>query len=662
MEQSLLAEIVTVLGLAIFIVLVCRRVRVPPIVGFLLTGVLAGPHCLSLVKSEEQVHPLAEVGVVLLLFTIGIEFSLRGLLRIRRLVFVGGALQVLFTVGATALGAIVLGRPPHEALFWGWLISLSSTAIVLKVLQEKAEVDTPHGGTILGIMIFQDIVAVPMVLFTPLLAGTAGGGGGWTMLLLAGKGVAVVLLALAAAKWIVPRVMFEVTRTRSRETFLLAVVVICLATAWGTNAAGLSIALGAFLAGLVVSESEYNHQALGSILPFKDVFTSFFFISIGMLLDLSFCAEHPVGTVLLLLAVIAVKTVFGAVAALTLRLPLRTALLTGVGVAQVGEFAFVLSRIGVELRLLSPEGNQVFLAASVLSMAATPPLLALAIRLAGRAGPTPAGAPAAPAHGPGGEGGHLLIVGYGVNGRNVARAARLAGIAYEIVEMNAETVKRERAQGEPITYGDATHEAVLSHVRAHSARVAVVAINDAAATRRIVECLRRVNPRLRLIVRTRFTTEIEPLRRLGADEVIPEEFETSVEIFTRVLARFLVPRHEIERFVSVIRAEGYEMLRGLSPATALAQGLGLDLPDVEVCALRVAPGSPFAGRSLEAAALRREHGVTVLAVRREGKTDSNPAGATVLSAGDLLVVLGAPDRVRELASLLGHSSPPSRQP
>ena len=656
METLLLNDIVIIFALSIAILFICHRLRVPTIVGFLLTGILAGPYGLGLIKAVHEVEILAEVGVVLLLFTIGIEFSLGRLLQIKKSVLMGGSIQVLLTFLVIFVIARQLGQPIGESIFIGFLISLSSTAIVLKLIQERAEVDSPHGRTTLGILIFQDIIIVPMILVTPLLAGVTGDSGESVLILIA-KGIGIIGLVFVSAKWIVPQVLYQIARTRSRELFLLSVIVICLAVAWITSSAGLSLALGAFLAGLIISESEYSHHALGNILPFRDVFTSFFFISIGMLLDVGFLFRQPGTIVLMALGVLVLKSFIASFATVLLGFPLRTSILVGLALGQVGEFSFILSKTGVEHGLLAGNIYQMFLAVSVLSMAATPFIITLAPRLADIILRLPLPKRLISGFYPVSEikvedkKHHLIIIGFGVNGRNVARAARVSGIPYAIIEMNPETVRSEQAQGEPIYYGDSTQEAVLQHANIKDARIVVAAINDPTATRRITEIIRRLNPKVHLIVRTRYLQEMKPLYELGADEVIPEEFETSVEIFTRVLAKYFIPRDEIERLVAEVRSDGYEMFRSLSKESSSFSDLKLQLPDVEISTLRVAERSPLVGKSLAETEMRKKYRVTVLAIRRNSQILSNPNVNMPFCANDVLFVLGPPDRVAEVDSL-----------
>ena len=658
METHLLNYILIVLGLSAAILFVCSRLRVPTIVGFLLTGVLAGPHGLGLIGAPHEVEILAEVGVVLLLFTIGIEFSAENLLRIKRSALLGGSLQVLFTALATLVIVRHLGQGLMESIFMGFLVSLSSTAIVLRLLQDRAEVGTPHGRTSLAILIYQDIVVIPMMLFTPLLAGGERNLDG--VLLLMGKGAGVILLVMAGARWIVPQLLYQIARTRSQELFLLSIIVICFAVAWLTKAIGLSLALGAFLAGLVISESDYAHEALGHILPFRDVFISFFFVSVGMLLDLGFFVHHPGLILLLVLGVMVLKAIIAGGATALLGYPLRTTMLVGLALCQVGEFSFILSRVGTAHGLLPGNIYQIFLAVSVLTMAMTPFIINLSPALADiilkmplperlKSGLYPVGIK--PADERLHPEDHLIIIGYGVNGRNVARAARVAGIPHLVIEMNPETVRIERAKGEPLFYGDATREAVLNHAGIKRARMAVLVISDPAATRRIAATARKLNPKILIIARTRFVQEVDPLYVSGADEVIPEEFETSVEIFTRVLSKYLIPKDEIERLVAEVRKDGYEMFRTFPKEAIYFPDLKLHLPNIEISAVRAKKGSFLVGKTLAQVELRRTFGVTVLAIRRGEQILSNPGGDTMIDPDDVLVVLAPPAELAEASSL-----------
>lgn len=667
MTIPILTDLVIIFGLSLVVLFVCHQFRIPVTVGFIFTGILAGPHVFALVRAVHEVEILAEIGVILLLFTIGVEFSFANLLQIRHSVLVAGPVQVLATGGAGLLFGRLLGQTWSEAVFSGCLIALSSTAIVMKLLQERAEVDTPHGRTSLGILIFQDIIIVPMMVFVPLLAGEMDNLGASFLILLA-KGVAIVAVVIVSAKYIVPQVLYQIARTGNRELFLLSIVLICLAVAWLTAQAGLSLALGAFLAGLIVSETEYSHQALGNILPFRDVFASFFFISIGMLLNIDFLLNNPVTIALLTGGVILGKTLLAGAAGLVLAFPLRTAVLIGMALCQIGEFSFILAKVGISQGLLSGHSYQLFLDVTILTMVATPVLMALAPQVAAAVAHLPL--PARLKYGSHLEvdgrqeipRDHLIIVGFGVNGRNLARAAKTAGIPYIIIEMNPETVRQERAAGEPIFYGDATQEEILRHAGIQEARIIVVVINDPAAVRRITTLAERLNPRVQIIVRTRYVSELPALFELGADDVVPEEFETSVEIFTLVLKKYLVPREEIERLTAEVRANSYMLLRGLRKELGPISPRHDDLHDVEISTFRLVQQAPAVGQSLAQLALRKQHGVTVLAIRREGQTFHNPDPNMLLLAGDLLITMGAPEQLSKVVKLFAGEPPDQSRP
>ena len=663
MALPLLNDVVILFSVSILVLYLCHRLKIPSVVGLLLTGVLAGPGSFGLVTARHEIEMLAEIGVILLLFTIGIEFSLRKLLTIKRTVFIGGGSQVLLTIVIVIAIASWYGVSYGEAVFWGFLVSLSSTAILLKTLQARGEMDTLQGGVCLAILIFQDIVAVPMMLFTPMLAG---GGDSLlsTLFYLILKKVGIVVAILVSAKWILPHLLFQIAKTRIRELFLMGILTICLGIVWVTSSLGLSAALGAFLAGLIISESEYNQQALSIILPFRDVFTSLFFVSIGMLFEVNQIVTHPLLILLLVVGSIGLKTVISTTVSLVLGYSLRTSILVGLSLAQIGEFSFILSKNGLQFGFLAGEYYQLFLAVSIITMGLTPFIVALSPKIADALLRIPSlkrlqlkGKERDIAAESIKLSGHIIIIGFGLNGRNVAHAAKAASIPYVTLEMNPETVRREKKKGHNIFFGDGTEESVLRHLRLLEARVAVIAINDPTATRRITELMRKLNPKLHIIVRTRFLLELKPLYDLGANEVIPEEFETSVEIFTRVLMKYLVPRDKIETLVQEMRSHGYEVFRSLSRDTASFCDFRFHIPDSEISALRIDKSSPLCQKTLIEVQLRTKYEVNALAVRRGGGVFSNPDGNTLLEAEDVLIVFGPSEKIAVLADILTGTLP-----
>jgi len=661
-EIHILQDLALIFAASVISLYLCHLMKLPPIVGFLLAGIAVGPYGFGLIRSSHQVEILAEIGVILLLFTIGIEFSIKELLKSKRTILLGGALQV----GLTAAVAFFLMRlfdlETNRSVFVGFLVALSSTAIVLRSLQDRGELYSAHGRIALSILIFQDVIIVPMMIFTPLLAGETGNLA-VSLLTLTAKGLAMILLVFLLARYVVPQILYQVARTRSRELFLLSTALICIAIAWVTSELGLSLGLGAFLAGLMISESEYSFQSLEGILPFKIIFTSFFFISIGMLLDTSFFVADPLFLIAVAVLVLIIKAILAAGVALTLGMSARLAVMAGLILSQVGEFSFILSKKGIAYGLLPPDIYQIFLAVSIITMAVTPFIINVAPRLAQIMADWPVlrrfrrgfyyqlheSETASEMLND-----HLIIIGFGINGHNIARAAREAEIPYTIIEMNPDTVRKMRREGEPIMYGDAAHPEILKHAAIKRARIAVIAISDPVATRRITQLIHDLNPGVYIIVRTRFVKEMAALYDLGADEVIPEEFETSVEIFTRVLLKYLVPRDEIDAFTDRLRSDSYAMLRRLTPPAARIKDLQLHIPEMEIHSVRLSENSPVIDQTLQQADLRRRFGVNVLAVMKKNQVVVNPDSATRLELDDILYILGTPQCCSNAGRLLNE--------
>lgn len=538
----LLEEIVVVAAAAVVVALIAARLRLPTVAGLLLSGALIGPHAFGLVSDTHSIEVIAEVGVVLLLFTIGLEFSLSRLKHIFRTVALGGVLQVGGTFALVVAAATALGVRTEAAVFYGFAIALSSTAIVLRALTERRELDAPHGRFILGTLIFQDLCVVPMVLVVPLLGAQSDGGGVVEIGLALGEAALVVVAVLFVARLLVPRVMAWVDASRSREVFLLAVLAICVGTAWLTSLAGLSLALGAFLGGLVVADTEYSHRAMGDMLPFRDVFVSFFFVSLGMFFDVRVLVEHPLLVLLLLLGLIVGKGFVATLAALVMRFPPRATWLAGVGLAQFGEFGFVLVRLGTESNVVEHGSVEALLTAGIISMFLTPLLLGAAPHFtAGERLLAPL-ARLLHAHGIEEEDAsvvglrdHVVVVGYGVVGRLVTTTLRTVGVEHVILELNADNVRQGREAGDPVFYADATSAEALGHAHVDRARCVVIMINDAQATHRVVDALRRVAPDVPLIVRTHYLAGHDGLRGLGASHVIVEEVEGGIEVLAHVM-------------------------------------------------------------------------------------------------------------------------------
>ena len=647
---QLLQDLLVLLLASVPIAFIFHRLRLPTIVGFMITGVLIGPYGVGLIKDPEAIDVLAEIGVALLLFTIGLEFSLRRILDMKRLVLLGGGLQVILTILLVAVSVRLIGRPFSQAVFFGFLVALSSTAIVLKSYIDRAEVDAPHGRAGVGILLFQDLSIVPMMLMIPILGGREGTSPSRIALTL-GLAVAAIAVIIFTTRIVVPYLLYHIVRLRSPEVFIISVVLLSVGTSWLTAQFGLSLALGAFIAGMMLSESEYSHQIVADILPFRDVFNSLFFISIGMLLSLNALAGDILIVAALVLTLIVAKTLLVLAVVRVLGYSLRIATMTAIGLAQVGEFSFILAKAGLPVDLLSAADYQRFLAASILSMIATPFLIKAAphigYALQSVLSPGSLFEPSVIGIDPGEANlrEHVIIVGYGLNGRNLAKVLRRTGVPYLVLELNAEAVRTANAEGEPVVYGDATRREVLHHVGIERARVLVLAISDPAAGRHTVSLARQMNPDIHIIVRTRYMTEMADLRQLGANEVIPEEFETSIEIFSRVLREYGIARNMIQRQVEAIRKEGYEMLRTPSlpiiDMAKISEALGAASTETA----QVEQGSPAVDKSIGELKLRTITGVSIIAIIHEGHADINPGPETVVHEGDVLVLIGTPEKV-----------------
>jgi len=660
-DYGVLSNLLVIFTVSIAVVFLFHQFRLPSIAGFLVAGALIGPNGLHLIADIGTVQVLAEIGVVLLLFTIGIEFSLVQLASLRRLLFLAAPIQVGGVLAVAWLGATLAGLSWRQGIFWGFLLSLSSTAIVLKALADRGDSDSIHGRVTIGILIFQDLAVVPMMLLTPILA-SQGEGANLSILVTLGVSVLVVGLVVGAAWYVVPRLLEHIVRSRSRELFLLTIIVLCLGIAWLTSLGGLSLALGAFIAGLVISESEYSHQAMAEVLPFRDSFNSLFFVSIGILMDWRVLVEHPFVVAGLLPAILLVKFVTGAGAALIVEAPPRSAFMAGIALAQVGEFSFLLAQQGQESGLLRGDPYQVFLAVSVLSMIITPFLMQWSPDVARRIEAVqrlrhwlPSRTTAHLLQSAGKQiriKDHVIIAGYGLNGRNLARVLSETEIPFVALDLDGDTVRREARHGIPIYYGDATNANVLRHVKIDDAKVLVVAISDPFITRRAVQIAKGLNPKLHIVVRTRYLRELEELHQLGADDVVPEEFETSIEIFALVLRTYNLPQDFVMRKAEQVRREGYALLRR-SEMPELAHHLrGGTLTDAEVEACRIDDDSPAQGKTLAELSIRPRTGVSVIAWTRSGVTQSNPSEKTRLMAGDILVLLGSRAQIRRAMGLL----------
>lgn len=657
MELEFLKLLVVIFGISVVVVLILNRIRVPSIVGFLIAGVIVGPYGVGLVRDTHLVETLAEIGVILLLFTIGIEFSLKRLLTMKKAVLGGGGIQVLFTILLSAAVAYYLTDNINQSIFIGFLVALSSTAMILKLLADSGETDSPHGRMMVGILIFQDLCVVPMMLLIPSLSTM--GMDITEITVKISKAVFIIAIVLLSARWAIPFLLNQIVKTRIRELFITTIILLIFSIAFITSEFGLSLALGAFLAGLIISESEYSHQAISDILPLKEIFMALFLVSIGMLLNIRYMIEHSFTVLMAVLFIFIIKTLTGLLSIILNGYSFRIAIHTGLGLSQIGEFSFVLALSGKTVGLIGDDFYQVFISSSVVTMFLTPFVLKYAPPISAWISSRTAlkrlerarryyqtQGMSTKRHD------HVIIIGFGLNGRNLARVLKSAGIPYIVLELNAETVRRMKKKGEPIYYGDGTSVEILNKMGISKARMLVIAISDPLSTRRIVSIAKKENPDIYIIVRTRYIVEVEELKKLGADEVIPEEYETSIEIFSRVLNHYNVPRNQIEDYVTAIRADNYSILRVPEiPKKSPKEKVDI-LKDIETEIYLIKMGAAVIGRSIKELNLRKKTGATIIAIKRDKEIIQNPSPSTELREGDILWLIGSRQEINNARDYL----------
>lgn len=655
-DVSLLQDLVTVLLVSVFIIVVFQRLKVPSIIGFLLAGMVVGPYGFNLVSGTEQIEILSEIGIIFLMFMIGIELSIKELVAMWRKVFIGGGLQVFGTILLVTAIGILMKQPLNSSIFFGFLFSLSSTAIVLQLLQARREIKTTYGKTSVGILIFQDIIVVPMILLTPILAGKADNI--WLEIgVLFLKIIAVLVVVLLLARYVVPYIFQLIMKTKNEELFLVAVLGLCFSVALLTHYVGLSLALGAFFAGLIISESDYSHHAVANVLPFRELFVSFFFVSTGMLLNLQFFVSHLGWVVLLAFGAMLIKMVVLGATARVLKNTITSRLMLMFCLFQVGEFSLLLSGIGKGYGLLSDANYQYFLSVSILTMALTPfvlnysePMVQFILKKVIRKKEISGYQQGTSSNVSSEEelSGHLVIIGYGLNGENLCKAARRAQIPYVVIESDNQAFLRAKEHQEPVIFGDATRDVIIKHVNINQARAVAIAIGDAQATKDIVKIIRKYTQTAYVIVRTTQVSEIEENIKVGADFVIPEEYETGIQMFTRVLNRYMIPRDDIQAYVNKLRSSNYSLLTEDEQDN---EGFAhMRVPEKGLYTLRVECGNnSVVGRSLFESQIRQRFGVTVLAIRRGNEYITDFSDDTQILQGDLLYLFATPDQICDIS-------------
>jgi CPA2 family monovalent cation:H+ antiporter-2 len=649
MTHFALGQILVLLAAAVVVVYAVRRLKLPPILGYLAVGMALGPHTLDLFADTTMTRALGEMGVVFLVFTLGLEFSLPRLIAMKWEVLGLGGGQVLVTAGLAGLIAWLLGVSPAVAAVMGGAVAMSSTAIVVRQLSEQAEVNRTHGRLSVAILLFQDLAFVPFLALTAALSPGAGDTAEWVVRTLV-QGTIALGIVLVAGRWLLRPLFHEIAHARTPELFLLAIVLTVLGCAFVTDLVGLSLALGAFLAGVMLGETEFRHQIDAVIRPFRDILLGLFFITVGMLLDFGLLLRQLLLVTALLAGLLIVKTAIVTVLARRFAggdtfKALRSGMVVSVG----GEFGFALLTILLQRQLVDPSYVQPLLAAIVLSMVASPLIIRhnkkLARWLLRETGPAPTALAREAANTRAlAEREHVLICGFGRVGQNIARALERVGLEFLAVDLEPERVRAARQAGDPVLYGNAADSEVLENVGLGHVSVVVISFSDPSLALRIVTAVRNVRRDVPILVRTRDDTRFVDLQRAGATSVVPETFEAALMLIWHTLLLLKMPVSNVMRTIGDIRSDRYSMMRSLIQHPDASSAIDSAAISDEVHTFVLPPGAWAVGRTIQQI---RERGadLRINAIRRDGIVGRDPSDDTVLREGDVLLLHGRPDRL-----------------
>ena len=634
------ANLLIILASSLVVIAIFRRLQLPPVLGYLCVGLFVGPTALDWVNESEELPDLAEMGVVFLLFSLGLEFSLSKMLALRRVVFGLGSLQVICSALLLAGLLGLLGMPAGAALLLGGGLALSSTAIVSKELTSLGEIFSSHGQNAIGVLLFQDVIAVLLLTLVPVFAGQGGQAWYWALPLTLGKTVILFIGLLLANRWLLPRLFHEVARSHSAELFVLLALVIVLLTAWLTHLLGLSPALGAFLAGMLLGESNYRHQIEADIRPFRDILLGLFFVSIGMLIDLQLFASHGLEILGLTLALLAIKGVVVAVLVKLRGSDSETAWRSGVALAQGGEFCFALMAQMQQTRLLPEDLGHLLLAATFCSMLVTPLMLRGAPALAARLHRKPnqevqleeIQAQSASLSG------HVLICGYGRVGQSIGRFLRREQLAFIALDDDPVRVQEAAAREQRVHYGDSRRGELLAAIGLERARLLVIAVDKTDVAMSVLKAARHFNTQVPILVRTRDDSLRDELRAAGATAVVPELLESSLMLASHALVMLGVPQERVQQRIDEVRQSRYRLLHGFYQGAQTSPVDSEGLPKVMLHAVNLGADAYACGRPLTELGLDLL-GVEVQAVQRDGE-EVALATDTCLHAGDAVLLSG----------------------
>ena len=656
MEPIGFHSILILLGVAVVLVALFRYLRLPQVLAYLCAGILVGPYGMGWIPDLDSTRTLAEFGLVFLMFTVGLEFSLSKLIAMKNVVFGLGGAQVLISCLVFGLAAWLLGVSAQGAIVIGGMLAMSSTAIVMKLLTEQLEQNSRHGRHAISVLLFQDLIVVPFLILIPALAGDSGQSVwtelGWALM----KSVLVLVGIFLVGRWLLRPFFHEVASARLREYFMLAVLLLTLASAWITEMAGLSLALGAFLAGMMMGETEYRHQVEGDILPFRDILLGLFFVTIGMMLDLGVVRQLWPWVLLSVVGIIVFKTLLVLVLGRLFTMETGVALRTGLVLSQVGEFAFALILQANHFHLFSANTSQIVLASIILSMMLAPLIVRHNGSIAKRLVPGYTHARQGNLDVIRAEAGHasqhVIICGYGRSGQNLAWMLEQEGIPSLALDLDPVRVRDARDAGKPVVYGDVTRRDVLEAAGLPRATALAISFYDVSAALKILETTRMVRPDMPVIVRTMDDAALDRLKAAGATEVVPESLEGSLMMGSHLLLLMGVPVSRIVRHVRDVRTDRYRMLRGFFHGEDIYdEGKEKQAYQERLHSVTLPPGANAVGKLIADLHLE-ESGVSVSAVRRGGIRGPEPAPETKLSTGDVLVLFGVPEALEQAEKIL----------
>ena len=645
-------QLIIILGFSIPVIYVFNKIKLPSIIGFLITGIIIGPFGLKLIDDLAGIQLLADIGVAFLLFTIGIEIRLSRFLKHLSEILLTGGLQILCTfIVGMAIG-LSMQLSISQSVFIGFILAHSSSALILKILKDRDDEASPQGRISIGVIIFQDMMVVPMMLLIPFLAGSSGPDALMIIWKLV-KSILIIVCILAAARYVIPFILERLVSMNMRDVLVIASVVITMGIAWITESLGLSLAIGAFLAGLALSDTDFTHQIISDISPFRDVFLSVFFVAFGMILNLDFLKANTGYILLTSLLIIMIKAavVFGLV--MLMRYSFRAALLSGVMLSQIGEFSFVLASQGYKNQIISDYLYQTFIGASVLTFIVTPLLVSLVYHLLARRNIFhPAKHDVSPdkrIH----VQNHVIICGMGLNGRNLVKVLKDTAINYAIIDLNFQKIKKAKSKKDKNTiWGDASSVEILRRANVEAARVMVIAISDRFLTKSCLSNAKALNPKLHVIVRTKYLADIEDLLALGADDIIPEEFETSIQIFSRVLKMFHIPNSIILAQGNIIRNKSYGVFRDVRYTQEAFDQISQILAQGTIETYYIAASNPIIGKSIREVNLKAQSGALIINIIRDNQTITNPPSDFILRAADQMIIFGSHSAIDTALAIL----------